>query len=169
MSLSLGPGEAHALIGENGAGKSTLLKILSGVHESDAGSMMLDGAEYHPADPIAAQRAGVAMIHQELNLAPHLTVAENITLGEEPARWGWVDRSRQRHLATEALRHLGAESIPLDAVSGELPIAQQQLVEIARALRSKPRVLILDEPTSSLTRADTEHLFAVLDRLREEG
>ena len=107
VSLSLGVGEAHALIGENGAGKSTLLKILSGIHESDAGSMMLDGAEYQPVDPIAAQRAGVAMIHQELNLAPHLTVAENITLGEEPARWGWVDRSRQRQLATEALRHLG--------------------------------------------------------------
>ena len=169
VSLSLGPGEAQALIGENGAGKSTLLKILSGVHPADAGSMRLDGEEYRPRDPIAAQRAGVAMIHQELNLAPHLTVAENITLGEEPSRWGWVDRSRQRQLATEALRHLGAEGIPLDAISGELPIAQQQLVEIARALRSKPRVLVLDEPTSSLTRADTEHLFAVLDRLRSEG
>ena len=169
VSLSLGPGEAQALIGENGAGKSTLLKILSGVHPADAGSMRLDGKEYRPRDPIAAQRAGVAMIHQELNLAPHLTVAENITLGEEPSRWGWVDRSRQRQLATEALRHLGAEGIPLDAISGELPIAQQQLVEIARALRSKPRVLVLDEPTSSLTRADTEHLFAVLDRLRSEG
>ena len=136
VSLSLGPGEAHALIGENGAGKSTLLKILSGVHQSDDGLMKLDGEKYHPQDPMAAQRAGVAMIHQELNLAPHLTVAENITLGEEPSRWGWVDRSRQRQLATEALRHLGAEGIPLDAISGQLPIAQQQLVEIARALRS---------------------------------
>jgi ribose transport system ATP-binding protein len=106
VSLSLGPGEAQALIGENGAGKSTLLKILSGVHPADAGSMRLDGEEYRPRDPIAAQRAGVAMIHQELNLAPHLTVAENITLGEEHSRWGWVDRSRQRQLATEALRHL---------------------------------------------------------------
>ena len=169
VSLSLGPGEALALIGENGAGKSTLLKILSGVHAADAGSMTLDGIDYRPEDPIAAQRAGVAMIHQELNLAPHLTVAENITLGEEPSAWGWVARSRQRQVAAEALRHLGAESIPLDAISGELPIAQQQLVEIARALRSRPRVLILDEPTSSLTRADTEHLFAVLDRLRGEG
>jgi len=169
VSLSLGPGEAHALIGENGAGKSTLLKILSGVHKADGGSIALDGAGYHPVDPIAAQRSGVAMIHQELNLAPHLSVAENITLGEEPARWGWVDRSRQRRVATEALQHLGAGDIPLDAIAGRLPIAQQQLVEIARALRSKPRVLILDEPTSSLTRADTEHLFVVLDRLREEG
>ncbi|MFM8877958.1 MAG: sugar ABC transporter ATP-binding protein [Verrucomicrobiota bacterium] len=169
VSLSLGPGEAHALIGENGAGKSTLLKILSGVHQADEGSITLDGAEYHPVDPIAAQRSGVAMIHQELNLAPHLSVAENITLGEEPTRWGWVDRSRQRRVATEALQHLGAGDFPLDAIAGELPIAQQQLVEIARALRSKPRVLILDEPTSSLTRADTEHLFVVLDRLREEG
>ena len=169
VSLSLAAGEAHALIGENGAGKSTLLKILGGVHAADSGTMTLDGTPYRPADPIAAQRAGVAMIHQELNLAPHLSVAENITLGEEPARWGWVDRARQRALATEALRHLGAGDIPLDAVSGELPIAQQQLVEIARALRSRPRVLILDEPTSSLTRADTEHLFAVLDRLRAEG
>lgn len=169
VSLSLGAGEAHALIGENGAGKSTLLKILGGVHRADSGSISLDGSDFRPADPIAAQRAGVAMIHQELNLAPHLSVAENITLGEEPSRWGWVDRARQRALAAGALRHLGAGDIPLDAISGELPIAQQQLVEIARALRSRPRVLILDEPTSSLTRADTEHLFAVLDRLRAEG
>ena len=94
VSLSLGPGEAHALIGENGAGKSTLLKILSGVHKTDGGSIALDGAGYHPVDPIAAQRSGVAMIHQELNLAPHLSVAENITLGEEPARWGWVVSGR---------------------------------------------------------------------------
>ncbi|MFM7554313.1 MAG: ATP-binding cassette domain-containing protein [Verrucomicrobiota bacterium] len=149
VSLSLAAGEAHALIGENGAGKSTLLKILGGVHAADAGTMTLEGMPYRPDGPIAAQRAGVAMIHQELNLAPHLSVAENITLGEEPSRWGWVDRARQRALATEALRHLGAGDIPLDAVSGGLPIAQQQLVEIARALRSKPRVLILDEPTSS--------------------
>jgi ribose transport system ATP-binding protein len=169
VTLSVGPGEAHALIGENGAGKSTLLKILGGVHAPDSGTLELDGRPYAPKDPIDARRAGVAMIHQELCLAPHLSVAENITLGEEPGRFGWLDRTRQRELATSALRRLNAESIPLDAPAGQLPIAQQQLVEIARALLTEPRLLILDEPTSSLTRADTEHLFAVLDRLREKG
>ena len=169
VTLSVGPGEAHALIGENGAGKSTLLKILGGVHEPDAGSILFDGRPYSPGDPHAARRAGVAMIHQELCLAGHLTVAENITLGEEPGRLGWVDRGEQRRRALEALRQLGADTIPLDQPAGTLPIAQQQLVEIARALLTEPRLLILDEPTSSLTRADTEHLFTVLDRLREHG
>lgn len=169
VTLSVGPGEAHALIGENGAGKSTLLKILGGVHSADTGTLELDGRAYSPEDPIDARRAGVAMIHQELSLAAHLSVAENITLGEEPRRFGFVDRARQREIALGALRQLGAESIPLDAPAGGLPIAQQQMVEIARALLTEPRLLILDEPTSSLTRADTEHLFAVLDRLRGHG
>jgi ribose transport system ATP-binding protein len=169
VTLTVGPGEAHALIGENGAGKSTLLKILGGVHEADSGVMSIDGAPYRPGNPIDARRAGVAMIHQELNLAPHLSVAENITLGEEPSRFGLLDRKAQRERAVTALRQLNAESIPLDALAGGLPIAQQQLVEIARTLLTEPRVLILDEPTSSLTRADTVHLFSILDRLRERG
>ncbi len=169
VTLTVAPGEAHALIGENGAGKSTLLKILGGVHEADQGTILFEGLPYSPGGPHGARHAGVAMIHQELCLAGHLTVAENITLGEEPGRFGWVDRELQRSKAREALRMLGADSIPLDLPAGQLPIAQQQLVEIARALLVQPRLLILDEPTSSLTRADTEHLFTVLDRLRSQG
>jgi ribose transport system ATP-binding protein len=169
VTLAVGPGESHALIGENGAGKSTLMKILSGAHRADSGSMELAGEPYRPRDPLRARRQGVVMIHQELTLAPHLTVAENITLGVEPDRAGWVDARRQRQLARQALERLRADHIPLDAPAGRLPIAQQQLVEIARTLRLHPQVLILDEPTSSLTRADTEHLFSVLDELRDEG
>jgi len=169
VSLTVAAGEAHALIGENGAGKSTLLKILAGVQAADAGGIRFEGAPYRPRDPLAARRAGIAMIHQELTLAPHLSVEENLTLGLEPrTRFGLLDRRRQRELAGDALSRLGAE-LPLGAPAGGLTIAQQQLTEIARALLTQPRLLILDEPTSSLTRADTERLFTALDRLRAEG
>lgn len=156
------------MIGENGAGKSTLMKVLSGAHQPDAGTMELDGAPYAPADPLEARRSGVAMIYQELNLAPHLTVEENIVLGVEPARWGLLDRARRRAEARKALADLHTR-IPPEAPVASLTIAQQQLVEIARALVHEPKVLILDEPTSSLTGVDVEHLYAVLDRLRSRG
>ncbi len=168
VSLTLGAGEALALIGENGAGKSTLMKVLSGAHRPDAGRMGLDGRPYSPRDPLDARRQGVAMIYQELNLAPHLTVEENILLGAEPHRFGWLDRRRRREMALAALDQLHT-AIPPDLPVEELTIAQQQLVEIARALVAQPRVLILDEPTSSLTGPDVEHLFAALDRLRASG
>ena len=167
VSLEIAPGEAHALVGENGAGKSTLLKILAGVHAADAGTLRLDGAGYRPRNPLEARQHGVAMIHQELTLAPHLSVEENLTLGVEPTRWGWIERRRRRELAAGALARLSA-SVPLNVTAGSLPIAQQQMVEIARALLTHPRLLILDEPTSSLTRADAHHLFQALDRLRSE-
>jgi ribose transport system ATP-binding protein len=168
VSLEVAPGEAHALIGENGAGKSTLMKVLSGAHTPDAGTLELDGEPYAPAGPFAARRRGVAMIYQELNLAPHLTVAENIVLGAEPHRWGWLDRARARAQAVAALAELDADLAP-DAPVHALTIAQRQLVEIARALLARPRVLILDEPTSSLTGLEAERLFRVLDRLRARG
>jgi len=169
VDLDLHAGEALALIGENGAGKSTLMKILSGAISPDAGTIELDGVAYAPGDPLAAAGHGVAMIYQELCLAAHLTVAENIVLGREPRRRGVVDRAAMRQRAGAALAQLGHEDIAVDAVVGALPVAQQQMVEIARALDRQPRVLVMDEPTSSLTRRDTQRLFAAIQRLKAQG
>ncbi len=169
VSFSVGPGEVHALIGENGAGKSTLMKILSGAHAPDAGSLTLEGQPFEPENPLHARRSGIAMIYQELNLAPHLSVEENLLLGDEPARLGWIDRPRRRALARAALAELHHESIPLDAPVHSLTIAEKQLVEIARALLGAPKVIIMDEPTSSLTQVDAENLFAVIARLKARG
>src|SRR5438132_8477128 len=169
VSFEVGPGEVRALIGENGAGKSTLMKILSGACHADGGQIELDGQLFVPKDPLHARRSGIAMIYQELNLAPHLSVEENILLGEEPHYFGWLNRSRQGAVARGALAELHHEDISLDAPVHRLPLAKQQIVEIARALIGSPKVLIMDEPTSSLTRADTESLFAVIGRLRQRG
>ena len=169
VSLEIAPGEVHALIGENGAGKSTLMKILSGAHTADAGAMELGGTPYVPTDPNDARRKGVAMIYQELNLALHLTAQENILLGAESSRLGWVDGKASRERARAALAQLGHASLDLDRAAGEFTIAEQQIIEIARALLMQPKVLIMDEPTSSLTQADTEKLFATILRLRAQG
>src|SRR5688572_21652788 len=115
VSLEVAPGEVHALIGENGAGKSTLMKILSGAYRADAGEIFLDGAPYAPRDPLHARRSGVAMIYQELNLAPHLSVEENIMLGVEPSQFGFVARHERRRLARQALAELNDEDIRLEA------------------------------------------------------
>jgi ribose transport system ATP-binding protein len=176
VELSVAPGEICGLVGQNGAGKSTLMAVLSGALQPDAGSMTIDGRPYAPHSPIEARRAGVAMIYQELSLAPDLTVMENLLLGAEPRRsgpWslvpGLVDWAAMRAQARAALAQLGHDDIAPDAIVGDLPVAQQQLVEIARALAIGCRVLVLDEPTSSLGRADVERLFALLRRLREQG
>src|SRR5579872_4891140 len=163
VTVEVAPGEVHALIGENGAGKSTLMKVLSGVHRPDAGHIELDGAPFTPADPLHARRSGIAMIYQELNLAPHLSVEENILLGQEPSVLGWLNRSRRREIARNALAGLQKNDLPLDAPVSTRTIAEQQLVEIARVLVGRPKVLIMDEPTSSLTRVDTENLFAAIN------
>ncbi|MBP9912514.1 MAG: sugar ABC transporter ATP-binding protein [Opitutaceae bacterium] len=168
VSLEVAPGEVHALMGENGAGKSTLMKVLSGVIAADAGTMEIEGAVYAPADTLDARRRGVAMIYQELSLAPHLSVWENIVLGAEPARFGWLDRTEAKAQARRVLARLAHEHLELERAVGEFPIATQQIIEIARALLTEPRVLIMDEPTSSLTQADTEKLFAVVRQLREQ-
>src|SRR5476651_1176264 len=160
VSLEIAPGEVHAVIGENGAGKSTLMKILSGAHTADAGTMDLGGKPYAPEGPHDARLKGVSMIYQELNLALHLSVRENILLGAESATGGWIDRKTSRERARAALAQLGHESIDLERLAGEFTIAEQQVIEIARALLTNPQVLIMDEPTSSLTQADTEKLFA---------
>ncbi|OGV68469.1 MAG: sugar ABC transporter [Lentisphaerae bacterium RIFOXYB12_FULL_65_16] len=167
VDLTVRRGEVHALVGENGAGKSTLMKILSGAYQPDAGVITAAGQPYRVASPTEARAHGVAMIYQELNLAPHLTVAENITLGIEQTRFGFVREQRDRMRA--ALEMLGHAELSLDARVGELNIGTQQLVEIARALVSDARLVIMDEPTSSLSASDTEALFRVVARLTEAG
>src|SRR3989442_9745969 len=129
VSLEVGAGEVHALIGENGAGKSTLMKILSGACRPDAGSIELEGQPFVPSDPLRARRCGISMIYQELTLAPHLSVEENILLGEEPSRFGWLRRGRRRDLARQALKELHHENIPLDAPVHTRSVAEQQIIE----------------------------------------
>jgi ribose transport system ATP-binding protein len=169
VDLESAPGEVHALIGENGAGKSTLMKVLSGALRPDSGSMMLAGSPYAPTGPAAARRRGVAMIYQELTLAPHLSVAENMLLGVEEHRFGILRRRRMRRRVEEALRVLEHPEISPEEPAGRLGISAQQLVEVGRALVAEAKVIILDEPTSSLTQRDTERLFGVLRRLKGLG
>ena len=169
VDLAVAPGEVHALVGENGAGKSTLMKVLSGAERPDGGSMTLDGRPYAPAGPAAARRAGVAMVYQELALAPDLTVEANILLGQEDTAFGFLHRSGNRRRVNEALAVLEHPEIRPDALAADLGPAASQLVEIARALLTDLKVLILDEPTSALARADTERLFALIRRLKGRG
>jgi ribose transport system ATP-binding protein len=169
VNLQAYPGEVLALVGENGAGKSTLMKVLSGAHQPDSGQMWLDGQMLAPADPLSARESGVAMIYQELSLAPHLTVEENIMLGLEPHRFGWIDRRKVRARARAALEHFDHPEIQPDKKVSLLSVAAQQLVEIARALAVGCRVLVLDEPTSSLTNRDAQKLFALMRQLKSQG
>jgi ribose transport system ATP-binding protein len=169
VDVAVKSGEVCALVGQNGAGKSTLMGILAGALKPEAGTMRIEGAPYAPRHPLDARRAGVAMIHQELSLAPHLTVMENIVLGVEPTRRGFIQRERMREIASAALDELGHRDIAPDAVAGDLSPAGQQLVEIARALASGCRVLVLDEPTSSLSHGDVRRLFDLIGRLKRQG
>ena len=169
VDLSVRPGEVCALVGQNGAGKSTLMSILAGALDADGGSMAIDGAPYAPRSPLEARRAGVAMIYQELSLAPHLSVMENILLGVEPSRGGFLDWGEMRKRAAAALLELGHADIGPEARVETLSVAAQQLVEIARAIAVGCRVLVLDEPTSSLGRSDVEKLFALIARLKARG
>ncbi len=159
-------GEIHALIGENGAGKSTLMKVLSGALQPDAGEMAVDGSPFAPDNPLQARQQGVAMIYQELSLAPHLTVVENVLLGMEITRRGLLQKSDMHALVQNALTELDHADIDPHARVSTLTIAERQIVEIARALSVQCRVLVLDEPTSSLTRADADRLFRVMKRLK---
>ncbi|WP_341318087.1 sugar ABC transporter ATP-binding protein [Paraburkholderia sp. IMGN_8] len=173
VRLTVYPGEVHALMGENGAGKSTLMKILSGAYQADpGGEILIDGKAVVIDGPLAAKELGIAVIYQELSLAPNLTVAENIHAGRElrkgGRRWGVVDRAAMERSCEEVLARLGAGFRPQTLV-GELSIAEQQLVEIARAVHTRARILVMDEPTTPLSSRETDRLFQLIRQLRAEG
>ena len=168
VDFRLFPGEVHALMGENGAGKSTLIKVLTGVYESDGGHVKLAGRTVRITGPLQAQQAGISTVYQEVNLCPNLSVAENILIGREPRRRGLIHWAELRRRAAESVAALDLD-IDVSAPLSSYSIAVQQLVAIARAVDVSAKVLILDEPTSSLDREEVAQLFAVMRRLRERG
>jgi ribose transport system ATP-binding protein len=168
VSFSCEAGEIHALCGENGAGKSTLMKILGGVYHPEAGEIRIDGRPVQFNHPVEARRLGVSIIHQELSLLPDRTVAENIFLGMEPGRWGLLDRASMIAGAEQRLRRLGS-AIAADRLARDLSIAEQQIVEIAKALIFNTRILVMDEPTAALDDAETDRLFGLVRQLRDQG
>lgn len=170
VDVKIRPGEIHALLGENGAGKSTLIKILTGLLPQDSGSIVLNGAQVEFKGVNSARRAGVVALYQELSIIPGVSVAENISLGDDmPARTGLVNWTEMRRVAQEQLGRLNQGHIPVQAMAGRLTPVQQTMVAVARAIRVKARVLILDEPTASLTDMEIQDLFRVLRHLRSEG
>ncbi len=168
VSFSVPAGHVRALLGENGAGKSTLIRVLAGTIGADRGTIALDGAERTFATPLEALEAGVVTIYQEFNLVPQLTVAENIFLGWLPTTAGWIDRGSIRARASEILKRIGATFSP-DARVGDLNVAGQQMVEIAKALSRDVKVLLMDEPTAALNDAEIEALFRIIRQLRADG
>jgi ribose transport system ATP-binding protein len=166
--FELRPGEVHALVGENGAGKSTLMKVLSGIYKRDAGTIKVRGAEVEILSPRAAQDLGIAIIHQELNLMGHLTVAQNIFIGREPRRGFVLDDKALNRKAAELFEELHLNLDPTARVS-RLAVAQQQMVEIAKALSFSSAVLIMDEPTAALTDTEIDELFRIIRHLRDQG
>ena len=168
VSLEVNAGEVHALIGENGAGKSTLMKTLSGAYHADSGQMWIDGKPYLPNSPIDGRDNGVAMIYQELSLAQHLSIMENIVLGVEPCFGPFMKWKKIRKIAKEALAHVGLENLDLETTVSALSNAQQQLIEIARNVATGAKILVFDEPTSSLSQHDTENLFKLIRELKEK-
>ncbi|MGK3995944.1 sugar ABC transporter ATP-binding protein [Sorangium sp. So ce1024] len=161
-------GEIQALMGENGAGKSTLIKLLTGVYPPDAGTLRLGGAVIRPTSPRHAESLGISAVHQEISLIPHLSIADNIMLGRQPRRFGLIDQRAVRAKARQALARLSLD-LDVSRSVAALPTALQQMVAIARALAVDARILILDEPTSSLDEAETQRLFEVMRRLKEQG
>ncbi|MSU65982.1 MAG: sugar ABC transporter ATP-binding protein [Opitutus sp.] len=168
VDFTLQSGEIHALLGENGAGKSTLIKVLTGVHPADEGTVTLAGAAIRPASPKDAERCGISTVYQEVNLIPALSVAENIALGRQPGRCGFVNWHAVHRHAREALARLEIEC-DVEAELGSLSVALQQMVAIARALDLNARLLVLDEPTASLDEKEVGELFSVMRRLRADG
>ena len=168
VSIELVAGRIHALLGENGAGKSTLINLLSGTLRPDGGEILIDGRPIASLTPQEAHQLGIAVVQQELSLAPHLSIAENIGLGAYPRRGGVVDYGRLAVAVAEIGKELDLVE-PLDTPVGRLPLGRRQIVEIAKALFIKPRVLILDEPTSSLSAPDVAILMTLVRRLRDRG
>ncbi|MEM5339803.1 sugar ABC transporter ATP-binding protein [Paraburkholderia azotifigens] len=169
VDFRIGAGEIHALMGENGAGKSTLMKILCGVYQADAGKILIDGNAAQIRSTVDAERAGIAIIHQELNLIAQLTVMENLFLGREPSRFGIVDSAKMRRDARKWLDLVGARDIDPQTEAGQLSIGRQQLVEIAKALSLNARVVVMDEPTAALTDREIDTLFEIMLSLKSRG
>lgn len=168
VSLDIAEGSCHALMGENGAGKSTLGKIIAGIYRPDDGAVELDGKQVHFADPAEALSAGIGMVHQELLFCENLSVAENLSLGHTPHKGPFVDFAKVRSDAEAALARFGGDIDPNRRL-GDLPISRQQTVQIASALARGARILIFDEPTSSLSHAESERLFEVIEQLKKDG
>src|ERR1700751_5956414 len=169
VNLSIWPGEVHAFMGENGAGKSTLMKILAGAYQADSGEILLDGKPVQLRTPHEARLAGIGIIYQELTVAPNLTVSGNVFLGSELKRFGFIKDTAQMDRKTqEVLDRLGAR-FKATQRAAHLAVAEQQQVEIARALFYKSRILVMDEPTAALSDRETDRLFEVVRRLRSEG
>jgi len=169
VSLELRKGEVHALIGENGAGKSTLMNIIAGSLRADEGQMEIDGEPYLPTNPLDARLNGIALIHQELSLCSHLTVAENILMGIESSRFGWLNREKLIARTNEVLKTFHHADIRPDKRVSELSVAARQIVEISRAIAARARIILMDEPTSSLQRDDVSQLFTLIRKLSSEG
>ena len=168
VNFSVDFGRVHAIVGENGAGKSTLMKVLSGTYPPTTGTTEVGGVDVRMRKPADAQKLGIRMVHQELNLVPDLTVAENVYLGRMPRKWLLVDKAAMVRNAAAVLKELGADIDPR-ARLGDLSISQQQLVEIAKAYAANPRIIVLDEPTSSLSEHETAALFRILRKMKAQG
>ncbi|NBV21015.1 MAG: sugar ABC transporter ATP-binding protein [Proteobacteria bacterium] len=168
VSFTVERGECHALMGENGAGKSTLGKILAGVHNADSGEIRLEGDPIQPTDPLRARELGIAMVHQELAFCPNLTIAENLCLGDLPKKFGVVNREEMRRKARVMLAEIECD-LDVNLPISRLSTAQEQLVQIAGAVGTGARIIVMDEPTSSLSVAESEHLFKLLGQLKQRG
>ncbi|WP_292379397.1 sugar ABC transporter ATP-binding protein, partial [Mesorhizobium sp.] len=169
VSLSIARGETHIVLGENGAGKSTLIKLLAGIYQPDSGTIAFNGQPYQPKTPHDAQLSGIRIVHQELNLLPYLSIAENLMLENLPRRaFGIVDRKALNRRAVALLKEVGLDVDPRTRVEA-LGVAQMQLVEIAKALSYDSKLLVLDEPTATLTPPEIGRLFAILKRLKARG
>lgn len=169
VSFELQEGEVHALMGENGAGKSTLMNLLTGLHKLDSGTIEIDGKETYFSDPKKAEQNGIAFIHQELNIWPEMTVLENLFIGRElSSKLGFLNNKKMKALAKEQLERLGV-SISLEKEAGDCSVGQQQMIEIAKALMTDAKVIIMDEPTAALTEREIEKLFGVIRALKKNG
>ena len=168
VDFNLREGEVHVVFGENGAGKSTLINVIAGTYHPEEGEIYIQGEKLPPLTPATVHRLGIFTVFQEQSLAPNMTVEANLLMGDEPRRLGVLDRGTARQRVANAIATLGID-LPLGVIVGNLSRADQQLVEIAKALHTKPKILILDEPTTTLTEKETNRLFELVDRLRSEG
>ena len=169
VSVPFERGSVHALMGENGAGKSTLGKIIAGVYTPDGGVIRIEGNEVRPTDPLSARKLGIALVHQELAFCPNLSVAENLQLGTMPTNSGFVDRAQLKDRARSLMHEIGADHIDVDTPLEQLTTGEEQMVQIASAVGVNARIIIFDEPTSSLSVHESEQLFSLLNRLKAKG